>query len=82
MGKFESVGVTRGVVSNIEKTVHSIKEAVSQAIDRCDGRYTDSDLSTPPAIPGTTSNDRQCMLEWFCSHCVTVQHYDNQKDTQ
>lgn len=37
MGKFESVGVTRGVVSNIEKTVHSIREAVQQAIDRCDG---------------------------------------------
>ena len=31
MGKFESVGVTRGVVSNIEKTVHSIKAAVEQA---------------------------------------------------
>lgn len=31
MGKFESVGVTRGVVSNIEKTVHSIKAAVAEA---------------------------------------------------
>jgi cell division protein FtsA len=31
MGKSESVGVTRGVVSNIEKTVQSIKEAVRQA---------------------------------------------------
>ncbi len=31
MGKSESVGVTRGVVSNIEKTVQSIKEAVKQA---------------------------------------------------
>lgn len=38
MGKFESVGVTRGVVSNIEKTVHSIKAAVEQAMERCDGQ--------------------------------------------
>ena len=30
-GKSDSVGVTRGVVSNIEKTVASIKEAVQQA---------------------------------------------------
>jgi cell division protein FtsA len=30
-GKSESVGVTRGVVSNIEKTVDSIKAAVAQA---------------------------------------------------
>lgn len=31
MGKTESLGVNRGVVSNIEKTVHSIKKAVQQA---------------------------------------------------
>lgn len=31
MGKSESIGVTRGVVSNIEKTVDSIKAAVDQA---------------------------------------------------
>ncbi len=31
MGKSESVGVTRGVVSNIEKTVQSIRAAVEQA---------------------------------------------------
>ena len=37
MGKFESVGVTRGVVSNIEKTVHSIKAAVEEAQSRVDG---------------------------------------------
>jgi len=40
MGKYESVGVTRGVVSNIEKTVHSIKEAVKEAQDRIDGDLT------------------------------------------
>jgi cell division protein FtsA len=34
MGKAESVGVTRGVVSNIEKTVQSIKLAVEQAQER------------------------------------------------
>lgn len=34
MGKAESVGVTRGVVSNIEKTVQSIKTAVEQAQER------------------------------------------------
>ncbi|MFN9798394.1 MAG: cell division FtsA domain-containing protein, partial [Bacteroidota bacterium] len=31
MGKSESIGVTRGVVSNIEKTVNSIRAAVEQA---------------------------------------------------
>ena len=31
MGKSESVGVTRGVVSNIDKTVGSIKTAVAEA---------------------------------------------------
>ena len=31
MGKSESLGVTRGVVANIEKTVQSIKAAVEQA---------------------------------------------------
>jgi cell division protein FtsA len=40
MGKFESVGVTRGVVSNIEKTVHSIKAAVDEAQSRVDGELT------------------------------------------
>ncbi len=37
MGKCESVGVTRGVVSNIEKTVHSIKAAVEEAQERVEG---------------------------------------------
>lgn len=40
MGKFESVGVTRGVVSNIEKTVQSIKAAVEQAQERAPGELT------------------------------------------
>ncbi len=31
MGKSESLGVTRGVVANIEKTVQSIKDAVAEA---------------------------------------------------
>lgn len=31
MGRSESLGVTRGVVANIEKTVQSIKDAVSEA---------------------------------------------------
>ena len=31
VGKSESLGVTRGVVANIEKTVQSIKAAVEQA---------------------------------------------------
>ena len=31
MGKAESAGVTRGVVSNIQKTVHGILQAVEQA---------------------------------------------------
>lgn len=37
MGKSESVGVTRGVVSNIEKTVQSIRAAVEEAQSRVDG---------------------------------------------
>lgn len=40
MGKTESLGVTRGVVSNIEKTVHSIKTAVAEAQDRVEGDLT------------------------------------------
>ena len=37
MGKSESVGVTRGVVSNIEKTVQSIRAAVEEAEGKVDG---------------------------------------------
>jgi cell division protein FtsA len=40
MGKTESLGVTRGVVSNIEKTVQSIKTAVAEAQDRIEGDLT------------------------------------------
>ena len=40
MGKTESLGVTRGVVSNIEKTVQSIKTAVAEAQDRVEGELT------------------------------------------
>jgi cell division protein FtsA len=37
MGKSESLGVSRGMVSNIEKTVHSIKAAVEEAQSRVEG---------------------------------------------
>jgi cell division protein FtsA len=37
MGKSESLGVKRGVVSNIERTIHSIKLAVEEAQQRVDG---------------------------------------------
>jgi cell division protein FtsA len=40
MGKSESVGVTRGVVSNIEKTVQSIRAAVAEAESRVEGELT------------------------------------------
>lgn len=40
MGKTESLGVTRGVVSNIEKTVESIKAAVQEAQDKVEGELT------------------------------------------
>tara|TARA_B100000508_G_scaffold75230_1_gene58632 strand:+ start:101163 stop:102434 length:1272 start_codon:yes stop_codon:yes gene_type:complete len=40
MGKTESLGVTRGVVSNIEKTVQSIRTAVAEAQDRVEGDLT------------------------------------------
>jgi len=36
MGKSESLGVSRGIVSNIEKTVQSIKMAVEEAQNRVD----------------------------------------------
>ena len=36
MGKGESLGVSRGIVSNIEKTVQSIKSAVEEAQNRVD----------------------------------------------
>jgi cell division protein FtsA len=40
MGKTESLGVTRGMVSNIEKTVNSIREAVMQAQEKVEGELT------------------------------------------
>lgn len=40
MGKTESLGVMRGMVSNIEKTVQSIKAAVQEAQDRVEGELT------------------------------------------
>lgn len=40
MGSTESHGVTRGVVSNIEKTVVSIREAVRQAQESVEGELT------------------------------------------
>ncbi len=40
MGKTESLGVMRGMVSNIEKTVQSIKAAVQEAQDRIEGELT------------------------------------------
>lgn len=40
MGKSESVGVTRGVVSNIEKTVQSIKKAIEEAEERVEGELS------------------------------------------
>ena len=40
MGKSESLGVMRGMVSNIEKTVQSIKIAVDEAQQRVEGELT------------------------------------------
>lgn len=40
MGKTESLGVTRGMVSNIDKTIASIKEAVEEAENRIEGDLT------------------------------------------
>lgn len=40
MGKSESLGVMRGMVSNIEKTVQSIKVAVDEAQQRVEGELT------------------------------------------
>lgn len=37
MGKSESVGVSRGVVANIEKTVASIRKAIEEAENRIEG---------------------------------------------
>lgn len=38
MGKTESLGVMRGMVSNIDKTIQSIKTAVEEAEERIDGQ--------------------------------------------
>src|SRR5690606_35671117 len=38
MGRAESLGVSRGMVANIEKTIQSIKEAVQEAEERIDGQ--------------------------------------------
>lgn len=38
MGKTESLGVMRGMVSNIDKTIESIKKAVEEAEDRVEGQ--------------------------------------------
>ncbi len=38
MGKTESLGVMRGMVSNIDKTIQSIKAAVEEAEERIDGQ--------------------------------------------
>jgi cell division protein FtsA len=40
MGKSESLGVVRGMVANIQKTVESIKKAVEEAQERIDGDLT------------------------------------------
>jgi cell division protein FtsA len=40
MGKSESLGVTRGMVSNIERTVQSIRTAVEEAQERVEGDLT------------------------------------------
>ncbi len=40
MGRSESVGVSRGVVSNIEKTVQSIKVAIEEAQERIEGELS------------------------------------------
>ena len=40
MGKSESLGVTRGMVSNIDKTIKSIREAVDEAESRIEGDLT------------------------------------------
>jgi cell division protein FtsA len=40
MGKSESLGVVRGMVANIQKTVDSIKKAVEEAQERIDGDLT------------------------------------------
>ena len=39
MGKTESLGVMRGMVSNIEKTIQSINGAVAEAEDRNHTRF-------------------------------------------
>jgi cell division protein FtsA len=40
MGKSDSLGVTRGMVSNIDKTIQSIKTAVEEAQERVEGDLT------------------------------------------
>lgn len=40
MGQHESLGVSRGVVANIDSTVNSIKKAVAEAESKLDGKLT------------------------------------------
>ena len=40
MGKCESLGVVRGEVQNIDKTVDAIKKAVAEAQERVEGELT------------------------------------------
>ncbi|MEX1002859.1 MAG: cell division protein FtsA [Crocinitomicaceae bacterium] len=62
MGKFESVGVTRGMVSNIEKTVQSIKAAVEEAQERVDGDLIIAEVNVGIAGQHISSMQHRGML--------------------
>ena len=60
MGKTESFGVTRGVVSNMLKTVSSIKATIEEAEDRIEGELKIDTVNVGypirVSIPVTNSN--------------------------
>jgi len=62
MGKSESVGVSRGVVSNIEKTVQSINSAIEEAQDRIDGELKITEVNVGIAGQHISSLQHRGML--------------------
>ena len=50
MGKTESLGVMRGIVSNIDKTIESIKGAVEIAEDRIEGELKIASVNVGIAV--------------------------------
>jgi len=62
MGRAESIGVTRGVVANLEQTVNSIKKAVQEAEDRLEGDLVIKSVNVGIAGQHIGSNQHRGMI--------------------